>query len=138
MDYYDILKRNNGNFSNAGCIISLMDVPADNNLAVKIQNTEFDTCHNCTDSVPSGYSALIFCVNNMTKRQRQYCRENGVWDGGGDDDDMLVCSENHYLIAYFGAIISSVCIIVILVVYSINQLLVHRQLVRRSATSNAQ
>ena len=139
MDYYDILKRNNGNFSNAGCIISLMDVPADNNLAVKIQNTEFDTCHNCTDSVPSGYSALIFCVNNMTKRRRQYCRENGVWDGGGgDDDDILVCSENHYLIAYFGAIISSVCIIVILVVYSINQLLVHRQLVRRSATSNAQ
>ena len=138
MDYYDILKGNNGNFSNAGCIISLMDVPADNNLAVKIQNTEFDTCHNCTDSVPSGYSALIFCVNNMTKRRRQYCRENGVWDGGGDDDNILVCSENHYLIAYFGAIISSVCIIVILVVYSINQLLVHRQLVRRSATSNAQ
>ena len=137
MDYYDILKRNNGNFSEVGCIISLMVMPDADNVVVKIQNTDFDTCHNCSDLVPSGYSALIYCVNNTGERRRQYCLESGVWDGGGEND-VLLCNENHYLIAYFGAIISSVCILTILLVYSINQLLVHRQLARRTETTNAE
>ena len=136
MDYYDILKRNNGNFSEVGCIISLMVMPDADNVVVKIQNTDFDTCHNCSDLVPSGYSALIYCVNNTGVRRRQYCLESGVWDGG--ENDVLLCNENHYLIAYFGAIISSVCILTILLVYSINQLLVHRQLARRTETTNAE
>ena len=80
MDYYDILKRNNGNFSSDGCIISLMDAgPTDQEVLIKIQNEHFDTCSNCSDFVPTGYSALVYCVNNTVKWQRQYCLSNGVW-----------------------------------------------------------
>ena len=53
--------------------------PTDQEVLIKIQNEHFDTCHNCTDFVPTGYSALVYCVNNTVKWQRQYCLSNGVW-----------------------------------------------------------